>query len=66
MKVDDSNVDNILLDEKSYENILVHNILYKTFMNAKPLQIRSDKLEGIIEIHGGIRYLELFNLYSCN
>ena len=24
--------DNILIDEKSYENILVHNILYKTFI----------------------------------
>ena len=29
MKVDDVNVDNILLYEESYENILGYNILYK-------------------------------------
>ena len=37
MKVEDIKVNNILLDEKSYENILVYNILYKRFMDAKPL-----------------------------
>ena len=30
-------LDNILIDEKSYENILAHNILYKTLIDAKPL-----------------------------
>ena len=66
MKDDDINLDNTLLDEKSYKNILVCNILYKNNMDAQPLlmRIRSSKLEGITKIYGGIRYLELFNL--CN
>ena len=34
--------DNILLDEKSYENVLIFDISYKTFMGAKPLRIRFD------------------------
>ena len=39
MKVENINVHNILLDEKSYENILVYNILYTKFIDAKPLRI---------------------------
>ena len=41
MKIDDINV-NILLDEKSCENVLVYNISYKTFMDGKPLRIKFD------------------------
>ena len=29
-------------------------------MDAKPLRIRFDKVDGIIKIYNGIRYLELF------
>ena len=50
----------ILLDEKSYKNILAHDISYKTFMGAKPLHIRFDKVNRIIKIYDGIRYLEIF------
>ena len=39
MRVIDIDFKDILLDEKSYENILIHDILYKTFMGAKPLRI---------------------------
>ena len=35
-KYEDFNLDNILIDEKSCENILVYNISYKNFI-AKPL-----------------------------
>ena len=59
MNVEDINVDNIFLDENTYENILVYNILYKTFMDAKPLRNRFDKVDELIKIHNGIRYLEL-------
>ena len=31
-------------------------------MDAKPLRIRFDKVEELIKICNGIRYLELFNL----
>ena len=63
MKVEYISVNNILLDENSYENILVCNILDKKFMNARPLRITFDKVNGLIKIHSGIRYLELSD--SC-
>ena len=34
----------ILIDKKSYENILIYDILYKTLIGAKPLRIRFDKI----------------------
>ena len=59
MEVDEYiNTDRILLDKKSYENILVYNILYKKLMDAKPLRIRFTKVDGIIKIYNGIKYLE--------
>ena len=43
---------NILLDEKlyesSYENILIYDILYKTFIGAKALCIRLGKVNEFI------------------
>ena len=42
MKVEDIDFDNILLDKKSYENILICDISYKTFMRASPWRIRFD------------------------
>ena len=36
---------NILFDKKSYENISVYNILYKTPTGPKPLRIRFDKID---------------------
>ena len=46
MRVIDIDFKDILLDEKSYENILIHDILYKTFMGAKPLRIQFEKIDG--------------------
>ena len=37
IKIEDFNLDNILIDEKSYEYILVYNISYKTLIDAKNL-----------------------------
>ena len=37
----------ILLDEKSYENILVYDISFKTLIGAKPLHIKFDKVDWI-------------------
>ena len=48
MEVDDIYVDRISLDKKLYKNILVYNILYKKFMDTKPLHIRFKKVDGII------------------
>ena len=49
MEVEDINVDRNLLDKKSYKNILIYNILYKNFMCAKPLLIRFNKVDRIIQ-----------------
>ena len=60
MRVEDIDFDYILLDERSYKNILTHDISCKTFMGAKPLRIRFDKVDRIIKIYNGTRQLELF------
>ena len=46
IKNEDFDLHNILTDEKSYENILVYNILHKIFIDSKPLRIRFNKIEG--------------------
>ena len=50
----------ILIDEKSYENVLVYNISYKTLIDAKLLRIRFDKIDGFIRVYEATRYLVLF------
>ena len=61
MRVRNIDSSDILLDEKSYENILIYEISSKTFMGAKPLRISFDKIDGFIKIYIGIRYLEIFD-----
>ena len=60
IKVEDFDLDNILTDEKSYENILVYNILYKNLIDSKSLRIRFDKIDGFIRGFDGTKYLVLF------
>ena len=43
-KIEDFDLDNILLDEKSSENILVYDIPYTILIGAKVLHIRYDKV----------------------
>ena len=43
IKLEDFDLDNLLIDENSLENILIYNISYKTTIGPKPLQIRFDK-----------------------
>ena len=45
---------------QTFENILVYNILYKNLIDAKPLHIMYDKVEGFIRAYDGTRYLVLF------
>ena len=63
MRFIDSGFDNILLDEKSCKNILILNILYKTFMGKKLWRIWFGKIDGFITIDDGIRFLVLL---KCN
>ena len=59
IKLEDFDLDNILIEEKSQENILVYNISYKTSIDSKPFCIRFSKIDGFIKIYGGTRYLTL-------
>ena len=45
IEIQDFDLDNILIDEKSYENILFYNISYKRLIDTKPLRIRFDKID---------------------
>ena len=53
-------IDNILVDEQSHENILIYGISYKTLIDSKPLRIRFNKIDGFIRIYDRTRYLTLF------
>ena len=61
IKLEDFNLDKILIHEKSHENILIYDISYKTLIDSKPLRIRFDKIDGIINIYDGTRHLRLFS-----
>ena len=58
--MEDFDFGNILLNEKSYENILVYDILYKKLIGAKPFCVRFDKINEFIRVYDGSRYLLLF------
>ena len=58
--MEDFVLDNVLVDEKSYENILVNKILWKNLIAAKPLRIRFNKIDEFIRVYDGTRYLVLF------
>ena len=54
IKIKDADFDNILIDEKSYENVLVYNILCKTLIGAKQLCISFYKVHGFIRAYDRI------------
>ena len=60
IKLEEFDLDNTLIDEKSQENILMCDMLYKTLISSKPLRIRFDKMDGFIRIYDGTKYLTLF------
>ena len=59
IEIEDFDLDNILIDEKSYQNILVYNSSYKSLIHPKVLRIRFDKIDGFIRVYYGTRYLVL-------
>ena len=59
IKVEDFEFNKILTNQKPYENILVYGISCKTFIGAKPLSIRINKVDGFNRACYGIRYLAL-------
>ena len=50
------------MDEISHENDLVYDILYKTLIGAKPLHISFNKVDGLIRVYDGTRYLVFFSI----
>ena len=63
----DINFDNILLDEKLYENVSVYDVSYKTSMSPKSFRIRFDKIDGFIKVRGGkFRHLVLCGYAFCD
>ena len=60
IKIEDFDLDDILIDEKWWEKILASNISYKNLIGAKRLHIRFDKIDGLIRVYDGTRYLVLF------
>ena len=49
IKQEDFDFDNILIDEKSHENILIYDISHKTSISPKTLRIRFDKIDDLLE-----------------
>ena len=60
IKIQDFNLNNTLIDKKSCENILDYNISYKILVDAKPLRIKSHKIDRSIRVYNGARYFPLF------
>ena len=59
VKLEDFDIDNILIDCKSYENILIYDISVQTLIDPQLLGIRFGKIDGFIRIYNGNRYLTL-------
>ena len=53
IKIEDFDFNNILLDKKSCEIILIYDISNKTLIGAKPLHIKFDKVDGFIRVYNG-------------
>ena len=66
IKIEDFDLDNISIDKKSNENILVYNNLYKILVDSKPLCVRFNKIDGFIRVYDGTRYLVIFGREKCN
>ena len=59
--IEDFGLYNIVINEKSHENILIYNISSKTLIDPKPLHIRLDKIDGLIRIYNGTICSTLFS-----
>ena len=60
-EIEDFDIDNILIDEKSHQNMFIYGISYKALTDPKPFHIRFDKIDGFIRIFDGTRCLKLFS-----
>ena len=58
-KFEDSDFENILINEKSHKSIWIFDISYETLICPKPLTIKFDEIDGFIRTYHGTRYLVL-------
>ena len=58
-KQEDFDFNNILIDEKSHENVLIYYISYRISIGPISLCIRFDNADGMIRLHDGTKYLIL-------
>ena len=58
IKYENFDLDNILIDKISHENVLIY-ISYKSLIQAKALHIRFDKVDRFIRIFDGNRFSKL-------
>ena len=49
------------LEDFNIDNILIYDISYKNLIYSKPLRIRFDKIDGFIRIYDVTRYLTVFD-----
>ena len=66
IKIEGFDLNNILLSEKSYEKILMYDVLYKTLIGAKPLCIIFDKVNEFIRDFDRMKYLVLVTPEICD
>ena len=65
IKLEDFDLNNILIDRRSYENIGVYGISYKNFIGAKPMRITLNKIEQFTRDYDRTRDLVLFGGEKC-
>ena len=61
ININDLDLENILIDEKSYKNVLIYDVAYKTSYGAKPLHTDFEKVNGYIIKYNKIRYLTSYH-----
>ena len=66
IKIEDFGFDNILIVEKSYEDILAYSISNKSLIDFDWLRIRFDEIDGFLRVYDGTRYLVLFGSEKCD
>ena len=62
IEIQNFDFDNNILDEKWEDNNLMYDVLHKTMIGAKPLDIMFDKVNGFITDYDEVKYLTLFVL----
>ena len=50
IKLEDFDFDNILINQKLHQNILIYDISYESLIDPKPLRSRFDKIDAFIRI----------------